>query len=145
MRGLSLPSTALHAARLSLNTETDKVGAAADMAAVCVRVVVAARSAPCRNHTTWCLRVQPASFQLDRRQAIVSHSRAGANPELATHTWNTSYSNVFQISSCWNTRLAACVEIRVFGIPAYSPALTTQHVLRGEGNPLCFKPHSDRG
>ena len=55
-RGLSLPSTGLHAARLSLNTETDKVGAAADMAAVCVRVAVAARSAPCQNHTMWCLR-----------------------------------------------------------------------------------------
>ena len=53
-RGLSLPSTGLHAARLSLNTETDKVGAAADMAAVCVRVAVAARSAPCQNHTMWC-------------------------------------------------------------------------------------------
>ena len=42
MRGLSLPSTALHAVRLSLNTETDKVGAAADMAAVCTRVAVLA-------------------------------------------------------------------------------------------------------
>ena len=62
-RGLSLPSTALHAARLSLNTETDKVGAAADMAAVCdsacgwlwLLAVLRAKTTQCGAFMTACL------------------------------------------------------------------------------------------
>ena len=98
-------------------------------------VAVAARSAPCQNHTMWCFHdsLPRSSWKTSTTQnkscsdSLVL-AAAGANPELGTHTWNTSYSNVFQISSCEYATDSLCGNTCIwnrFGIriPAYSPAL----------------------